>query len=281
MNNFSLIKDKKEKRKSIDAQKKPIKLEEIKHPIIWYFPRAEKKKNELGKKTSKFQDLFLVKVNKTLVYQQINNFGYIEPNECQHMIKSSQVKAPFCVRFNEMTFLSYCFTKKDLQQLPENQKRFFPLQKMKSKLILPMSFTDDNTESEKLDFNMNYFKFMKALYSHKNMTRGKDQNLPILLFINCRLIHGLELVATANSIFLPLTDNTHSYTNLYFNNLRIADLPLETRIQFEISLVYNTGHLNRLAVVSTSLFDSHGILRTGKRVSKFSPYNFSFCNFPL
>jgi hypothetical protein len=115
--------------------------------------------------------------------------------------------------------------------------------------------------------DLNYSEFLKALYKKLRVDPNKKISVPILLFVNCRLIHGLRLISTSNSIFLPITNNTHGYQDLYFPGIRIEDIPLETRIQFEISILYNSGHLNRLGVVSTSLYDGNGFLRTGHRVS--------------
>ena len=254
----------------------------LKNPIFWNFPIDAKLLKRKSKNTTTNQEAPLDPFNvKQAIYSEIEKINYDESKFCEEMISSSSIIAPFYIHFKEITYLSHLFTTADLRFTPMKQKRLSSIVPIPASQVLPKDsgtiglLSNKNTHRSKEEeeylqgwgYQQNYTQFMNAMYQKKDLKKGKYQSVPMLLFVVCRLVHGIEIISTAKKILMPLTDNTHAHRPVYFPGVRICDVPLEARLQFEMSLVYNTGHLNRLGVVATSLFDYAGILRTGPRVS--------------
>lgn len=194
--------------------------------MIWYFPmslsKGDQKRNilrDILDKSKRIQDM----------KSEIKSHGYDNSALSKNTIKSADIKAPLYVKFHEITNLSACFSRADLLELPPNQKRYFPLSEIKTGKVFDIKSVLEKSDSSH-GTDLNYTEFLKALYKKLKIDPNSKINVPVLLFVNCRLLHGLRLISTANSIFLPIRNNSHGYHDLFFPGVKVEDITLETRI---------------------------------------------------
>jgi phosphatidylinositol-4,5-bisphosphate 3-kinase catalytic subunit alpha/beta/delta len=81
----------------------------------------------------------------------------------------------------------------------------------------------------------------------------------IYLFIGNRLLHE-----KIESPPVPFSMNPKFDEMIRFGNLRISQLPLETRIGINLTVVGGKGRMMVIGCVQTNLFDKEGKIRQGR-----------------
>lgn len=115
----------------MDMQTKE-KMIQVRNPLIWYFPQNFNKNEG---KSDLLRDIFDKSKRTAGIRDKIKFGNYEQGALVQNAIKSADVKAPFSIKFHQIKHLSSCFSRADLTQLPPDQKRFFPLNEIKTKNV--------------------------------------------------------------------------------------------------------------------------------------------------
>lgn len=181
------------------------------------------------------------------------------------MFLSSEVHSPFTLELCSLDNLGLLFSKRDLSEVELEKKRFAVLSKVEN------SFLYDErqvTEGERFNpMNSHSLEFLRTLHKSNAVQKPTNKPLPLLFFLNARLFHGTKILDSSNNIVISMKNtNTYQEQRLFFSNYMISALPLETRIVFEISALYNNSFLKKFGICATSLFDYAGLMRTGNRV---------------
>ncbi len=239
---------------------------ELHNLILWHFPMFsafEDFKPPVGKLMTD-NEVRLSLMNKAL---QLNS--YYTPTQLEDVFLSSEVRNPIVIKLQRICEVASLFIRDDFIKDTLEKKRFAALQTVKNKQLL-----DDRQLAEGAGYNplkSNSSEFLRALLKEYDIPKT-TKPLPLLLFINARLFHGKAMLDFSSNIVMPVkNDLEFDDHELIFRNYTIDRLPLEARVAFEVSALYNNSYLKKLASVSYSLFDSNGILRTGKRVVSCEP----------
>lgn len=191
--------------------------------------------------------------------------SYHNPNQVAGVFLSSEVHSPFTVELCALDNLGLLFSKRDLAEVELEKKRFALLSNVENSFLYDEKQV---TEGERFNpLSSHSLEFLRTLHKSHTVQKPTNKPLPLLFFLNARLFHGPKILDSSNNIVISMK-NTNCFQDqkLYFANHTISSLPLETRIVFEISALYNNSFLKKLGICATSLFDYAGIMRTGNRV---------------
>jgi len=229
--------------------------------ILWHFPADSKivarassaKATEEQKREAveEFKRQFQLRTYDTVV-------------NIPNVFTSNEVRQPYCIRLLKIENMIVTIKKEDLIKDTYEKKRFGPLQAIDSKIMF-----DDRPPTEGQGFNSmnsNTPDFIKSLFKENQVVRS-NRPLPLVFFVNARLFHGPLLLDSSTNILVPMRNSNELFDNLMiFKTYSIDKIPLEARIIFEISSLYNNSYLKKLGTCCCSVFDCAGLLRTGTRV---------------
>jgi hypothetical protein len=96
---------------------------------------------------------------------------------------------------------------------------------------------------------------------------------PLKLQIECYLYHGCEVLTqgvVSDEVYFSNTLRLDQWIS--FGNLRYCQIPMKTRLSFNLNMVTKEGYSLTIACVSMNLFDEKGRFRNGARELNVWPF---------
>lgn len=96
---------------------------------------------------------------------------------------------------------------------------------------------------------------------------------PLKLQVECTLYHGCEVLTQGVFSDEAYFSNTIHYDQwINFGNLRYCQIPMKTRLSFNLNLLTKEGQMLTIGCVSMNLFDEKGRFKNGMRELNVWPF---------
>ena len=224
--------------------------------IIWRFPVDFSAKNDYRDLT---EPQLSNKINHTLnmINNPISHQSYDD-------YASSSLTTPYSITilgFDNLTAL--------IDFLPEIKKK-------DKDQIFSKKFTEvkrrkmlyDRPTAGKLDPNSFYLNFPEIVkaFALKTTKQRNPKELPLNFACSCILIHGNKEISASHNLYFAFKNTLREEWKAFFPAVTIDSLPLETRLQIVVYIVYNTKRLEIVGKIEIPVFDSCGYLMEGEHV---------------
>jgi len=135
-------------------------------------------------------------------------------------------------------------------------------------------------EQELMKINNPFFNYSNLYYNivhYTNIMAAKFSKFskltPMKIQLECTLYHGCEkLTETAYSDEQYFNNTIRFDEWIEFENLRYCQIPMKTRLSFNIFMITKEGYVLTLGCVSMNLFDEKGRFRNGLREFNVWPF---------
>jgi len=115
---------------------------------------------------------------------------------------------------------------------------------------------------------------MDPIDGYRNLIKFQFGNLtPIKLRVECTLYHGCEKICETVSSKDVFFNSSVSFNQLItFGDIKYCQIPVKTRISFNIVLIFNEGSKLTIGCVSINLFNEKGVFNSGVRDLNVWPF---------